>query len=128
MNKKIVKTENQNILLASNGSKAARNACFYALETFKEFSGDFFLINAYRSRILLGSPKEKEGSLHKLDEELKLLKQSYPNLNVKGHSSSGSLAHVIKQFSKKIKGGLLIIGRRRSESWFKTIFGRKEDS
>ncbi|MTI33048.1 universal stress protein [Xanthovirga aplysinae] len=129
MNKESEKIENQNILLATNGSKAARNACFYALEMFKGFPCTFFLVNAYQGRgphspfSKLGPSIEKRQSLLMLEEEIKFLKEKFPYLPIEAHPSLGPLAYVINQYSKKIGDGFLIMGSKRAKSWIKSILG-----
>ncbi|ASB49897.1 universal stress protein [Alkalitalea saponilacus] len=89
------------ILLLTDFSETARNACRYALEMFQNHKVQFYLLNAYDAEFG-GSPyvmqvKEEmaEESLRGLKRELEELHSDYPNARVELASRFGPLVDVL---------------------------------
>ena len=106
------------IVLLTDFSETARNACFYALEMFREHQAQFVLLNAYDIEFS-GSPyimqvKEEmaEESTKGLKKELAALHAEYPNARIELASRFGPLIDVILKELGDLKPDLFVLGCR----------------
>lgn len=106
------------ILLLTDFSETARNACLYALEMFREHKFQFVLLNAYDIEFS-GSPyimqvKEEmaEESAKGLKKELAVLHAEHPNARIELASRFGPLVEVLHREMDELKPDLFVLGCR----------------
>ncbi len=106
------------IVLLTDFSEIARNACLYALEMFREYKIQFILLNAYDIEFS-GSPyivqvkEEMAGESAKgLKKELSVLHAEHPNVRIELASRFGPLVEVINKEMKDFNPDLFVLGCR----------------
>jgi nucleotide-binding universal stress UspA family protein len=104
------------VLLLTDFSEIARNACIYALKMFEKEKAHFELLNVYDVEFS-GSPyimqvKEEmaEESMRGLRKELSILHTKYPNVRIELASRFGAMTEVIKEELKDYEPELIVLG------------------
>lgn len=106
------------IVLLTDFSETARNACIYALEMFKDPKAYYILLNAYDIEFS-GSPyimqvKEEmaEESAKGLKKELNFLHSEFPNARIELAARFGPLVDVILKEMTELNPYLFVLGCR----------------
>lgn len=104
------------IVLLTDFSETARNACFFALEMFKNHKVYFLLLNAYDIEFS-GSPyvmqvkdEMAEESLKGLKKELSILQTEFPSAQIELASRFGPIIDVLLKEITQLNPYLLVLG------------------